>query len=227
MAIDEETKRKIIDLYSNQHKTIREITRITKKSSRDITAILKERKQESRTQTCEVDDKHQGQNSIEEPLNAKAYRLFSQGKSPLEVLKELKLSEIETTKYYMEYLKLVELPGLSLTFKELGSARAISYFSKLSNIAAAEQLTVEEVILLLKIVKNNPLFHVEARIEEIKKMLLCQESELEEQKNTLSCYNAKIDSAKLILNGWERAYKELREEVIRIYDEKRAIQNLV
>ena len=82
------------------------------------------------------------------------------------------------------------------------------------------------MILLLKIVKNNPLFHVEARIEEIKKMLLCQESELEEQKNTLSCYNAKIDSAKLILNGWE-TYKELREEVIRIYDEKRAIQNLV
>ena len=227
MAIDENTKRKIIDLYSNQHKTIREITRITKKSSRDITAILKDRKQESRTQTCEVDDKHQGQNSIEEPLNAKAYRLFAQGKSALEVLKELRLSEIETTKYYMELLKLVQLPGLSLTFKELGSARAISYFSKLSNIAAAEQLTVEEVIRLLKIVKNNPLFHVEARIEEIKKMLLCQEPELEEQKNTLSCYNAKIDSAKLILNGWERAYKELREEVIRIYDEKRAKQNLV
>jgi hypothetical protein len=58
-------------------------------------------------------------------------------------------------------------------------------------------------------------------------MLLCQEPELEEQKNTLSCYNAKIVSAKLILNGWERAYKELREEVIRIYDEKRAKQNLV
>jgi hypothetical protein len=154
MAIDENTKRKIIDLYSNQHKTIREITRITKKSSRDITAILKDRKQESRTQTCEVDDKHQGQNSIEEPLNAKAYRLFAQGKSALEVLKELRLSEIETTKYYMELLKLVQLPGLSLTFKELGSARAISYFSKLSNIAAAEQLTVEEVIRLLKIVKN-------------------------------------------------------------------------
>ena len=116
MAIDDNTKRKIIDLYSNQHKTIREITRKTKKSSRDITALLKDRKQESRTQTCEVDDKHQGQNSIEEPLNAKAYRLFAQGKSPLEVLKELRLSEIETTKYYMKYLKLVQLPGLSLTF---------------------------------------------------------------------------------------------------------------
>jgi hypothetical protein len=227
MAIDENTKRKIIDLYSNQHKTIREITRITKKSSRDITAILKDRKQESSTQTCEVDDKHQGQNSIEEPLNVKATNLYSQGKSPLEVLKELKISETETTKYYMEYLRLRRLPGLSLTFEKLGSVRAICLFAKLSNIAVAEGLKVEELIDLLRFVKNNPLFCVEARIEEIKKMLLCLESELEEQKNMLFCYNEKIESAKQILKGWEKASKELREEVRRIYDEKLTLLNLV
>ena len=157
----------------------------------------------------------------------KAYRLFSQGKSPVEVLKELRLSEPDATKYYMEYLRLSQLPGLSLTFKELGSVRAVSYFSKLSNIAAAEQLTVEEVIRLLRIVKNNPLFYVEARIEEIKKMRLCLESELEEQKNMLFCYNEKIDSAKLILKGWNIACKEIREEVIRIYNEKQILENLV
>ena len=83
------------------------------------------------------------------------------------------------------------------------------------------------MIRLLRIVKNNPLWYVEARIEEVKKMLICLEAELEEQKNVLPCYNAKIDSAKLILNGWERAYKVLRQEVIRIYYEKRAIENLV
>ena len=126
MAIDEDTKTKILELYIKKHLTIRKIAKVTKKSSRDITAILKDRKQESRTQTCEVDDKHQGQNSIEEPLNAKAYRLFAQGKSPVEVLKELRLSETETTIYYMEYLRLMQLPGLPLTFKELGSGRAVS-----------------------------------------------------------------------------------------------------
>ena len=83
------------------------------------------------------------------------------------------------------------------------------------------------MIRLLRIVKNNPLFHVEARIEEIKKMLLCLESELEEQKNMLFCYNAKIDSAKLILKRWNIACKEIREEVIRIYNEKQILENLV
>lgn len=83
------------------------------------------------------------------------------------------------------------------------------------------------MIRLLRIVKNNPLFYVEARIEEIKKMLLCLESELEEQKNMLISYNEKIDSAKLILKGWNIACIEIREEVIRIYNEKQILENLV
>ena len=83
------------------------------------------------------------------------------------------------------------------------------------------------MIRLLRIVKNNPLFHVEARIEEIKRMRLCLESELEEQKNMLFSYNEKIDSAKLVLKGWNIACKEVREEVIRIYDEKQILENLV
>jgi hypothetical protein len=94
MPIDENIKRNIRDLYFNQHKTIRELAKITRKSSRDITAILREQMQETKEQKCEVDDKHQGQNSIEETLNAKAYRLFAQGKSPVEV-KELRLSETD------------------------------------------------------------------------------------------------------------------------------------
>ena len=95
MVIDEETRRTIIDLYASQHKTIRQITKITRKSSRDITAILKERNRISRIQAYEVDEKNQGLDSIEEPLNVKAYRLFSQGKNPVEVLKELRLSETD------------------------------------------------------------------------------------------------------------------------------------
>jgi hypothetical protein len=101
MKIDEETRRTIIDLYSSQHKTIRQITKITRKFSRDITAILNERNRKSRIQAYEVDEKDQGLDSIEEPLNVKAYRLSSQGKNPVEVVKELRLSETDATKYYM------------------------------------------------------------------------------------------------------------------------------
>ncbi|MDW0283311.1 MAG: hypothetical protein QN720_12470 [Nitrososphaeraceae archaeon] len=41
MPIDENIKRNIRDLYFDQHKTIRELAKITRKSSRDIIAELK------------------------------------------------------------------------------------------------------------------------------------------------------------------------------------------
>jgi hypothetical protein len=227
MAIDENLEEKIRDLRFNQHKTIRKIAKITGKSSRDIILVLKELGGEVKKQRCKKGVTEQGVRSREEPLHVKAFDLYSQGKSPVEVLKVLRLSETETTKYYMEYLRLVRLPGLSLTYEKLGSVHAVSFFAKLSNIAVAEGLTVEEVIRLLKIVEHNPLSYVEVRIKEIKKMLLCLELELEEQKNALFCYNEKIESAKLILNGWDNACRDLRAEVVRLYNEKQTLQNLV
>ena len=42
MNIDEEIKRKIIDLRYQHKKKIREIVQVVGKSSRDVTAVLKE-----------------------------------------------------------------------------------------------------------------------------------------------------------------------------------------
>ena len=42
MPVNEEEKRRIIDLHFNQGKTIREVSRIMGKSSHDITPVTKE-----------------------------------------------------------------------------------------------------------------------------------------------------------------------------------------
>jgi hypothetical protein len=56
MPIDEATKRRIMDLYFNEHKSIREIAKITKKSSRDITPVLRnsEYKGKDRWKRCKT-----------------------------------------------------------------------------------------------------------------------------------------------------------------------------
>ena len=41
MPTDENMKRNIRDLYFDQHKTIRELAKITRKSSRDIVVLLR------------------------------------------------------------------------------------------------------------------------------------------------------------------------------------------
>jgi hypothetical protein len=85
MTIDEETKRRIIDLYSNEHVTIREITKIVKKSSRDIIAVLKvsENKEKAdenidiRGNDMPATKKEKMDKEYDLPLNIKAYKLLS------------------------------------------------------------------------------------------------------------------------------------------------------
>jgi DNA-binding CsgD family transcriptional regulator len=82
VQITEQRKKLVIDLYFNQHKTYTEIAQIEKMSPRDIHAIIKE--EQARQQ------KHKQQK-----ISAKAYKLFSEGKTPLEVANILNLREPE------------------------------------------------------------------------------------------------------------------------------------
>jgi transposase len=97
VTISEERKKRVIDLYYNQGKTTREIAKIERISIRDISAIIKE--EETRRQK----HKHQQQ---EGEVSSKAYKLFSEGKRPVEVAIALNLREQEATKLYREYWKL-------------------------------------------------------------------------------------------------------------------------
>jgi hypothetical protein len=97
MPVDEQTKRRIIDLSFNEHNTIRDLEKITKKSSRDIISILrnsehkgKEEENDTRKLNQQREITEQGYNSL--LLNTKTYRLFSEGKKPIEVAITLKLS---------------------------------------------------------------------------------------------------------------------------------------
>jgi DNA-binding CsgD family transcriptional regulator len=84
LTISEERKRRVIDLYYNQGRTTREIAKIERMSIRDISAILKE--EEARRQ------KHKQQE-----LSSKAYKLFSEGKTPVQIATILNLGEPEVT----------------------------------------------------------------------------------------------------------------------------------
>ena len=94
MAVDQETKVKIIDLYFAQHKNIREIAKEVKKSSRDVVAMVREHKQElqqsqpSMSTGNDVDhdvDQQKEKSSIQPSVSVKAYDLFVKGSTPLQV----------------------------------------------------------------------------------------------------------------------------------------------
>jgi hypothetical protein len=50
-------------------------------------------------------------------LSTQAYKLFSEGKSPLQVAVALNLQESEVAKFYLEYWKLVQYHSLSRIYE--------------------------------------------------------------------------------------------------------------
>jgi hypothetical protein len=109
VTISEERKKRVIDVYYNQEKTTREIAKIERISIRDISPTLKE--EDSKRQRLK--DQQQ-----QEEISSKAYKLFAEGKRPVEVAIALNLREPEATKLYREYWSLRGLDKLNTIYQE-------------------------------------------------------------------------------------------------------------
>jgi transposase-like protein len=106
MVVNEEDKRRIIDLHFNQGKTIREVSRIMGKSSHDITPITKEHRMRLAQNYTLTNGEQSDVVQLEQDRvipNVKAYKLFDKGKNLLEVASELNLPGPQVQQYYSEY----------------------------------------------------------------------------------------------------------------------------
>ena len=105
-----EKEKLVIDLYYNQRKNVRQIAQEARISFRDITAILKKKEAAvndvgNGNGIVVVDNQQQQQSNVINNNNrspnekaTKAYKLYSEGKKPVEVAIELCLSEKEATR---------------------------------------------------------------------------------------------------------------------------------
>lgn len=82
-----EREKLFIDLYKNQNKSIREIAKTEKMSFRDIGFILKKHWLSHGIAMTEDDDKNKNKSSSEKATQA--YKLFDEGKKPIELAIEL------------------------------------------------------------------------------------------------------------------------------------------
>src|SRR5438067_10186004 len=108
-------KKLVIDLYYNQRKNVRQIAQEARISFRDIAAILN--KKEAAAVNGDgsgngngirvaMDNQQQQIGNGSSHFNQKstqAYKLFGEGKTPVDVAIQLSLSEKEATRYYTEY----------------------------------------------------------------------------------------------------------------------------
>ena len=75
--------------------------------------------------------------------STQAYKLFSEGKKPIEVAIQLGLSERQATRYCREYWRLKRLYGLYDIYQE--SKGDLSYILKLYNLAKRQGITADNI----------------------------------------------------------------------------------
>jgi hypothetical protein len=213
----QERERLVLDLYYNQGKTYREISREARISPRDIRMILNKTLEEK---TEESKEQEQQQLS----LSSQAYKLFSDRKTPLEVAIELNLRESEAIKFYREYWKLKQLRDLNMVYEEIKGE--IDPFLRLYKLAKRKGIGVRHVVDILAIA-NNDLPAIEERF----KMLRNDVSMLQFQKRiderNLYQLNNKIVSTTKLLNSFRIPCKRERREIENLYNEKTRLEAIV
>jgi hypothetical protein len=201
MLTRQEREQNVLSLY-NQGKTIRDIAREVRISFRDIGVVLKKEqekmeKEKQRTRfennmTSTEGDNSRGTNSS----STQAYKLFSQGRTPVEVAIELDLNEKQVTKHYMECGKLKGLYKLNLVHDEIKDD--IAYFAKLYRLSKAAGNTPEHVVRLLNIA-NNDLPALENKYKKLQRNVNELESKELDASITLEDLKSQIQNANQVL----------------------------
>jgi hypothetical protein len=131
-----EREKLVIDLYYNGRKNVRQIAQEARMSFRDIAAILKKKEEAAAVNgdgssgsgngIVAMDNRlsgilvamGNGSSSQSNQKSTQAYKLFSEGKKPVEVAIQLGLSEKKATRYCREYWELKGLHELTFLYEE-------------------------------------------------------------------------------------------------------------
>jgi hypothetical protein len=225
----QERERLVIDLYYNQGKTYREISKEERISPRDIGVILNkavEEKSEGIKRQNNIDsEKNQNQEQQQHlSLAAQAYKLFSEHRTPIEVAIALNLRESEATKFYKEYWKLKQLHNLNMVYEE--TKGDIEPFLRLYRLSKAKGIGVKQVVDILKIAKDD-LPSIEERFKRLRNDIIKLQFRKRIDERNLYQLNNQIASTSRLLNSFSISCKRERREIEHLHNEKIRIANLV
>ena len=219
----QEKEKLILDLY-NEGKTYKQIAETARVSPRDIKPVLekaeKEREKELGINTQEgtnASTGNQNQTQKKTSISSQAYRLFSEGKTPLDVAIELNLKEPEATKYCRQYWKLRQLHNLYLIHEEIGDG--IVHIVKHYKRMKAAGIGVEQAIHLTKIA-NNDFPALEQKHQKLKRDVSLLESKKFEEHRTLNDLHDQIDASKRMLECLKTSREEEQVETSLLKQEK-------
>ena len=210
----QEKERLVLDLY-NQGKSTREIAEEVRMSFRDIGVILNKAMEEKET------SKEQAEKVSH---STQAYKLFSEGKSPVQVAIALNIREPEVARFYVEYWRLRQLYSLNKIYEEIKDD--IGPFVNLYTLAKVARMEVQHVIRLLEIA-NNDLPLVEHKYERRRRDLDELEAEKRNSTRVFQEINNQIATMRKTLDQYQLPCKEQRLELSKLQMQKVRLHELV
>jgi hypothetical protein len=167
MTLTREERERRIATLSQQGYATREMAKDTHTSFRDISAILKRASQQ----------KELGQIRSEKAVTStRAYQLFSEDKSILDVSIALQIKVDEAIEYHNEYCRLIHRDRFNQIYEELhGNVQPIVNLHRLTTAAS---VSAPEIIELLKIA-NNELPFVESKFQTLSRNVMLLELDIQ------------------------------------------------
>jgi predicted transcriptional regulator len=212
LQITNDRKKRVIDLHFNQHKTYAEIAQIEKMSPRDIHAIIKE--EIARRQ------KHKDQE-----LSTEANKLFSEGKTTVQVATMLNLPVPKVSKLYIEYWKLRGLDVLNTIYKET-NGKIWPFLKLYKELIKKRGMSKEQVAKVVEIAIDK-LPHMESLYEQVKEQVEKMQRTRQRLENYSHFLNDEIASAKALLNSYHLLCERKRKEAENLNNELSRLEALV
>ncbi len=233
----EQKERRVIDLYYNQGKTTREIVEELRVSPNYVSAVLKKHEEEENAAAVSK-IKHE-QQEIKTSKEVASFKLFSEGKNPIEVAIELKLSEEEVTQFYKGFMKLKGLSKFGILYEKY--RHNIPYLLKLCSEAEKEGISVGQLVKLSQLAdENNPVglsqlekqrqWHLneirgmDTEIRERETQLHRMKAEKEKYENVLFLLKSEISTFKDRLEEYRESCERERIELEKLKKEKESIE---
>jgi DNA-binding CsgD family transcriptional regulator len=212
LQISKDRKKRVIDLYFNQHKNYAEIAQIEKISPRDIHAIIKE--EQTRRQKHEQQD-----------ISAQAYHLFSEGKTPIEVAIILNLPASKVSKLHREYWKLRGLDKLNIIYKET-NGKLWTFLKLYQRLVKKNGMSIDQVVNAIDTAIHK-LPYIESLYEQVKDQVDKMQRTIQRLENYSHTLNDEIASARALLNSYHLLCERKRKEAENLNNELSRLEALV
>jgi hypothetical protein len=180
-----EKEQYVIELYK-QNRTVREIAKLMHMSFGEIGKILKKFKKEAEIERGRTDEEEIDNNKAKSK-ESQAFKLFSEGKTPVQVVIALDIAADEVRAIYRDFCGLNNMHQLVEVYDEIEDY--LPSLLGLHRLVKNQGMGEQEIINVLKLANNNEIRFLQERVDYLRNHLRNLEIEVKNKEYILSTLN--------------------------------------